>query len=95
MTKAGTRVFYDESDNRILATLHRVDGGLPRIPIAQLAYLDIEYDDFNPMTHDIERVENGVPIFISTYQETPEEKRIRELEDLLLLQLEDELGGIL
>lgn len=95
MTKAGTRVFYDEPDGRILATLHRIDGGLPRTPIAQLAYLDMEYDEFNPLTHDIERVENGIPILISTYQESEEEKRIRELEDLLLLQLEDELGGIL
>ncbi|WP_339212901.1 hypothetical protein [Solibacillus sp. FSL W8-0372] len=95
MEKACTRVFYDATDGRILATLHRVEGGLPRKPIEKLQYLDIPYENFDPMKYDIERIENGKPVLVSTYVETEQERQIRELEDQLLLQAENEIGGIL
>ena len=95
MDKIGTRVFYDEVDGRIVSTLHRVEGGIPRKPITNLKYLDIPYDNFDPGKFDIERIENGKPVLVSTYVETEQERQIRELEDQLLLQAENEVGGIL
>lgn len=95
MAKISTRVFYDAADGRILSTLHRVDGGIPRQPITDLQYLDIPYEGFDPMVSDIERVEDGKPIIISTLVETEQERQIRELEDLLLMQAESEFGGLL
>lgn len=95
MEKIGTRVFYDEADGRIVATLHRLVGGLPRQPITDLQYMDIPYDGFDPLNADIERIENGKPVIISTYVETDQERHIRELEDLLLMQAENDIGGIL
>lgn len=95
MEKTGTRVFYDEADGRIVATLHRVEGGLPRQPIEKLNYLDIPFENFDPLKWDIERIEDGKPVLISTYVETEQERQIRELEDQLLLQAEKEVGGIL
>ena len=95
MDKTGTRVFYDAANGNLVATLHRVFGGIERQPIEQLEYLDIGFDNFDPMTHEIVSVENGQPVIVSIYQESVEEKRIRKLEDALLLQAENEVGGIL
>lgn len=95
MGKVGTRVFYDKNTGQVLSILHRVDGGIVRTPIGELAYLDMDYDEFDPSKFDIRDVTGGKPTLISTYQETAEEKRIRELEDALLLQAENDIGGIL
>ena len=95
MTKVGTRVFYDESDGRIVSTIHRLEGGIPRAEIVRLAYLDIPYEEFDPLKYDITHIENGRPVLISTQYETDEQRQIRELEDALLLQAEAESGGIL
>ena len=95
MEKTGTRVFYDAADGRIVAILHRLIGGLPRQPITDLQYMDIPYDGFDPLKADIERIEDGKPVIVSTYVETEQERQIRELEDQLLLQAENEVGGIL
>ena len=95
MDKTGTRVFYDAANGNVVATLHRVFGGIERQPIEQLEYLDIGFDSFDPMSQEVVSVENGQPVIVSIYQESEEEKRIRELEDVLLLQAENEVGGIL
>ena len=95
MDKTGTRIFYDAANGNVVATLHRVFGGIERQPIEQLEYLDFGFDNFDPLTHEIISVENGQPVIVSIYQESEEEKRIRELEDALLLQTENEIGGIL
>ena len=95
--QVGTRVIYEVESKNIVSVLHRMDGEVSERSNEQLAYIDIPYDNFNPVTHFIEGVdENGDAIIKPLpIQETEEQRRIRELEDALLLQTDNELGGIL
>lgn len=97
MSKVGTRVIYDKVDGRIISILHRVDGGLPRKEIKEIAYIDLGYDDFNLLTHDITGVDEDGNVLLKTLStyEAEEQQRIHELEDALLLATDAEIGGIL
>lgn len=94
MKKVGTRILYN--DVGVVFVLHRMEGDVLDRDNSDIRFIDIPFDDFDPHTHFIKGVVDDKPI-IEKIQlpETPEQKRIRELEDVLLLQAEAELGGIL
>lgn len=97
MKELPTRLFYDESDGEILSIEYGYRGAVNDRKEAEVVrVLDIPNSTFNPMKQRIVRVENGKAIFEDLpIVETDEQKRIRELEDALLLAADNELGGIL
>lgn len=99
MNKVGARIFYDPRDGDILITLGEMMGDvLPRQPMTDVKVVDLEYGSFDFTTHRIVGIdiETKQPIIEKIkIEETDEQRRIRELEDALLLQADIENGGIL
>ena len=96
MRNYGNRVFFDQEGRIIHQTGEVSSTSNPHWDITEIKYVDIppgvgagmELVGINPTSKE--------PIFeINEAFETPEQKRIRELEDALLLQAENEIGGIL
>lgn len=90
----GNRVIFDQDGEIILQMGEMTGDVLPRKEITNLYSLDFEYGQFKD--------KKIVGIDISTMQPilediipSDEQKRIKELEDALLLQVESEIGGIL
>ncbi|MEK4121949.1 hypothetical protein [Lysinibacillus sp. FSL K6-0102] len=99
MQELGNRVIFDTVTGRIVHQFGEAKGVVvPHEDINGLDYVDLPYGivganeflvSINPDTKE--------PI-IEAYPEpelTDEQKRIRELEDTLLLQTDNEIGGIL
>lgn len=95
--KIGTRIIYESNSKNIATILHRMEGNVLERSDEPLMYVDIPYDSFHPTTHYISGIdEDGMAIIEKLpIHETEEQKQIRELEDVLLLQTENEVGGIL
>lgn len=99
MKRIGCRIICDQ-DGEIIDISGEMKGDvLDRKDIISLHHLDLDYGSINFITHKIVGVDlemmkpilEELPII-----ETEEQKRIRELEeDVLLLQTENEIGGIL
>lgn len=97
--KIGNRVFYDQ-DGEILFQTGEIEGSdvLPRKAITELNYIDLGYGAVNTQTHRIVSIDPKTkqPILEELNIElTPEQQRIQELEDQLLLMADAETGGIL
>ena len=92
------RVIYNTRTGTIIYQTGEATGDVvPHDTDLQLAYLDIPYGSVDYSKCYIQRIdEDGNPV-IMTYDisETEEQRRIRELEDALLLQTDLENGGIL
>lgn len=68
----------------------------PHHDITEVNFVDIPYGSTNGFDIVKIDVETKKPILEATpVYESPEQKHIRELEDALLLQAENEIGGIL
>ncbi len=95
--KVGTRIIYEENSKNIVTVLHRIDGDVLERSNEPLVYIDIPFDEFDPITHLIKGIDSEGKAIIEAIpiQETEEERRIRELEDTLLIQTDNEIGGIL
>lgn len=94
----GTRIIFEANVGNIIEVYGDMEGGVTDRPQwGRLDYIDIDFGKVNLMTHRIigVNVETKQPILEAIVNETAEEKRIRELEDALLLQAENEVGGIL
>lgn len=97
--KVGTRIIFDATDGEIVDIYGEMSGGVTaRKQIGQLDYMDLEYGEVNLLTHKIIGIDmvSRKPILeeIPT-TESEDQRRIRELEDALLLQTDNEIGGIL
>lgn len=93
----GTRIIYD-SNGEVIEVYGDMEGGVSeRQQWGQLDYIDIDYGQINLLTHRVIGVDVNTqqPILEVIDNETDEQKRIRELEDALLLATDAELGGIL
>ena len=93
----GTRIIFT-SDGEIIEVYGDMEGGVTDRPQwSQLDYIDIDYGQVNLLTHRVigVDVETRQPILEAIDNETEEQKRIRELEDALLLAADAEMGGIL
>lgn len=96
--QVGIRIISDQ-DGEIISILGEMQGDvLPRKEITSVHHVDLLYGEVDLMTHNIIGVDLDAlkPILEEIPSvETEEQKRIRELEDELLLQAENEVGGIL
>jgi len=94
----GNRIIADQDGEIIFMTGEMSGDVLPRKEITELHCIDLGYGAIDFSTHKIIgiNIETKEPIIetLST-TETDEQRRIRELEDALLLQAENEIGGIL
>lgn len=94
----GERIIYDQDGEIIFQTGEMQGDVLPRKEITKLNAVDLEYGAVDLTKYRIVRVDpttkqpvlEEIPIAI-----TPEQQRIQELEDQLLLMADAETGGIL
>lgn len=96
--KVGWRIIYDQDGDIIHMQGEYAGDMLPRKELTQINYLDLEYGAVDLMKYDIVGVDvtTNKPILEKKpTHETEEQKRIRELEDALLLAADAETGGIL
>ena len=94
----GDRIFYDQ-DGQVIARMGEMQGDvLPRKEVTNIHFVDLEFGTINTQTHKIVGidVETKKPILEEVPQIlTPDQQRIKELEDALLLAADAEMGGIL
>lgn len=95
--KVGTRIIYEENTKNIVTVLHRMEGDVVERSNESLVIVDIPFDEFDPITHLIKGIDSDGKAIIEAIplQETEEQRKIRELEDTLLIQTDNEIGGIL
>ena len=94
----GNRIIFDQDGEVVYQTGEMRGDVLPRKEITELHFVDLEFGSINFETHRIIGidVETKQPILEAVkIVETEEQKRIRELEDALLLVADAETGGIL
>lgn len=94
----GTRIIFEANVGNIIEVYGDMEGGVSqREQWGQLDYIDIDFGQINLLTHRVigVNVETRQPILELIDYETEEQKRIRELEDELLLAADAEMGGIL
>lgn len=93
------RVFYDVPTGIIVhQTGEHVGEHLSPYPeVTEIAYLDLSFGEIDFNTHYVERIDEGKPV-IKEYPKAPasvdaENEKLKE--DVLLLQTENKIGGIL
>ncbi|MEK4425854.1 hypothetical protein [Solibacillus sp. FSL K6-1523] len=94
----GNRIYYQKSSGTVIYQAGEMSDAPNERPIIdEIAYIDVPFGSIDYAKDWIVGVdlESGQPIVVTFKDETAEEKRIRELEDELLLQAENEIGGIL
>lgn len=96
--KVGPRIFFDQ-DGEVLFIHGSYEGDVnQRKELTSIDYVDVEYGEIDLALDIIEGVNTETKELIIRrieQPETEEQRRIRELEDALLLQAENEIGGIL
>lgn len=93
--QVGNRVYYNQHGN-ILFMGGEMDNGVARPKDEEVYWVDLSYGfDFKRQLILSIDVETKEPVIEVLNYETPEQRQIRELEDQLLLQAENEVGGIL
>lgn len=95
--KIGNRIIFDQNGEMIIQ-LGEVQGDvLPRKEITNLDYIDLEYgevDYFNFRIVGVD-IETKKPILKEIEREKTQEEIIEELENQLLLNEDEKVGGIL
>ncbi|HHQ8844158.1 TPA: hypothetical protein ACSVSG_000099 [Clostridioides difficile] len=92
------RIIYDQTGKILLQTGEATGDVLEHDTITELYYVDIEYGSIDYTKNRItginietkEPILEEIPIFV-----TEEEKRIQELENQILLNENEKVGGIL
>ncbi|WP_342558769.1 hypothetical protein [Metasolibacillus sp. FSL K6-0083] len=98
MMSRGNRVIFNQDGKIIYETGEMFGHVLPHEEITRLYHVDLEYGTIDYSKYRIVAidVETMEPIIEKLpVNETEDQKRIRELEDILLLSIDAELGGIL
>ncbi|WP_405155623.1 hypothetical protein [Paenibacillus sp. FSL K6-0108] len=94
----GTRIIYDQ-DGEIIYRAGEIQGDvLPRKEITELHYIDLEYGAIDYHTHRIVSIDPATkqPVLEELpIVETPEQQKIKELEEQILLLANENTGGIL
>lgn len=94
----GNRIFFDQDGEIVFQTGEMQGDVLPRKEITSLDYIDLEYGEIDYTKYRIVgvNVETRQPILEEIeVPKTPEQERIEELEDQLLLLADQLEGGIL
>ena len=99
MDQFGFRIVYDQ-DGEIITILNEIKGsGVTRKEITNINHIDLEYGEIDILKERIVKVDVSTRTVVTepiVIELTDEQKRIKELEeDVLLLQIENEIGGIL
>ena len=96
MNKIGARILHDENGN-IVAVLAQFESenSSTREKYEEIKYVDVPFGFTDNKIIKGFDIENNQLIYEEINTETEEQRRIRELEDALLLQADNELGGIL
>ncbi|HFL2427528.1 TPA: hypothetical protein ACG3JQ_003643 [Clostridioides difficile] len=93
----GRRIIFDQ-DGEIIAVYGEMEGDIiPRKTIEKLDYIDIPYKSIADNCY-IEKIDtvNNVPIIKELKRElTEEQKKIQELENQILLNENEKVGGLL
>ena len=96
--EVGWRIIFDQDGDIIHLEGEYAGDMLPRKELTRISYIDLDYGAVDLSKYDIIGVDvttnNPILREIPTY-ETEEQRRIRELEDALLLAADAETGGIL
>lgn len=96
--QVGNRIIYDQ-DGEIIFQSGEMQGDVqPRKEITKLNFIDLEYGAVNFTTHRIASIDpvTKKPVLESIeVMLTPEQQRIKDLEDQLLLMADSNTGGIL
>ncbi|HFL2403605.1 TPA: hypothetical protein ACG3PH_001984 [Clostridioides difficile] len=92
------RIIYDQTGKILLQTGEATGDVLPHDNIIELSFLDVEHgsidyskqyiESINPITKEL--ILKDIPIYLSE-----EEKRIQELENQILLNENEKVGGLL
>ncbi|MCC0764277.1 hypothetical protein IR151_14845 [Clostridioides sp. ES-S-0006-03] len=93
----GRRIIFDQ-DGEIIAIYGEMEGDvIPRKAISKIDYIDIPFKSIADNCY-IEKIDvvNNVPIIKEIKRElTEEQKRIQELENQILLNENEKVGGLL
>lgn len=96
--KVGNRIIFDQDGEIVFQTGEMQGDVLPRKEITSLDYIDLEYGEIDYTKYRIVgvNVETRQPILEEIeVPKTPEQERIEELENQLLLLADQLEGGIL
>lgn len=94
----GNRVIYDQNGKIVFQTGEIQGDVLPRKEITELNYIDLEYGEIDYSKYRIVGidVETKEPILEEIIiEKTPEQQKIEELENQLLLLADELEGGVL
>lgn len=95
--QVGNRIYYNASTGNILF----IGGEINNADVSRDAneivdFIDVEYGSIDHSQHMIVGVDKeNRTVILQQLIENEEQRRIRELEDILLLQADNEHGGIL
>lgn len=92
------RVIFDKPTGVIFYQTGEHQGEVtPHPNVTEIDFIDIPFGSIDYNTHYIDSIdEEGNPVIMSyDNPESEEQRKIRELEDALLIQTENEVGGIL
>lgn len=92
----GNRVYFiEETGVIVFQTGEMSNASQEERPVETISYIDVPFGEVDYSKRIIIGVEGGELKFHELHHETEEQKRIRELEDALLMQADLETGGIL
>lgn len=97
----GRRILYNNKNGNIILDFGEMRGSEQRESIEDLSFVDYEFgykkEEFNNAIRYHIDVENKIPIFdeFKSITPTPEQQRIQELENQLLIEKDKSIGGIL
>ena len=96
--KIGNRIIFDQ-DGELIYTYGEMTGDVfPRKELTSINMIDLDYGEVDYSTHKIVKIDIDTmkPIIEPLpHLESDEQRQIRELEDMLLMQADADLGGIL
>ncbi|MGE7023065.1 hypothetical protein [Solibacillus cecembensis] len=93
----GNRIYYKANNGFVIFQTGELNNTEGQRPDEEIKYIDVPFGSIDYSTSYIAGVdiESGKPIVKVFIEGVPEEGYTRELEDALLLQTENETGGIL
>lgn len=97
--KLGNRIYYDKESRQIIHQTGEHSGTLfPHPVISEILYIDIPFGSINYNTHYVAGVDESGKLVFAEYEREQSETELenaRLKDDILLLQTENEVGGIL
>ncbi|MFJ7951521.1 hypothetical protein ACIQZG_08335 [Lysinibacillus sp. NPDC096418] len=96
--KLENRLYYDVPTGRIIYQTGEASGDvLPHPEVTEMSYITVPYGSIDYTKGYISEVKDGKPVFVDFENSLSEVEleNVKLKEDILLLQTENEVGGIL